>query len=140
MTNIPKSKGNQATKHGQLIKFNFTNLFLEESYTKYVEKLFPDPFSNWAYLWINTVKFYIFCLYCLASWRLLKLIETATLAFTSNRVFLKNKKRSRTSLPASSSAWFLNYDCNYLSCILLPVQIAMSACLYFVRYWAICVL
>ena len=44
-----------------------------------VEKLFPDHFlenQNWAYLWINILKFYIFCFYCLSSWGLPKVIET----------------------------------------------------------------
>ena len=40
-TNIPRSKGNQAMKFGQLIEYNLRNIFFEKSYTK---KLFPDPF------------------------------------------------------------------------------------------------
>ena len=33
------------------------------------------------------------------------------------------------------------FEEQYLSCyILLPDQIAMSDCLYFVKYWALCVL
>ena len=43
-------------KLGQLIEYNMKNIFLEESYTNMVEKLFSDPFlknQNWAYLWIN---------------------------------------------------------------------------------------
>ena len=39
------------------------------------------------------------------SWGLLEYTET--IAFTSNKAFLKNKKRCGTSLPASFSAWFL---------------------------------
>ena len=64
-------------KFCQLIEYNLRNIFLEKS-QNVVEKLFPDTFlenQNWAYLWINILKFYIFC-YCLASWGLSKLIET----------------------------------------------------------------
>ena len=46
LTNISRSKGNQAMKFGQLIDYNMRNIFLDKSYTKsyMVEKLFPDPF------------------------------------------------------------------------------------------------
>ena len=33
-------------KSGQLIEYNMRNIFLENSFTKVVEKLFPDPFLN----------------------------------------------------------------------------------------------
>ena len=33
--NISKSKGNQAIKFGQLIKYNTSNIFLEKSYKNY---------------------------------------------------------------------------------------------------------
>ena len=78
-----------------------------------VEKLFPDLFiknQNWAYLWINVPKFYIFCFYCLPSWGLSKLIVKLScrpLAFASYKALLKSKKRSGASLPALFSAWFL---------------------------------
>ena len=73
----------------------------------------PRPFfknQNWAFLWINITKFYIFSSYCLPSWGLSKLTETKPkrlLAFTSNKAFLKKKKRSGASLPVLLSAWFL---------------------------------
>ena len=44
-----------------------------------MEKLLPDPIlknQNWAYLWINSLKFYTVCFYCMQSWKLLKDIET----------------------------------------------------------------
>ena len=43
-----------------------------------VGKLFPEPFSknqNWAYFWINVLKFYTACFYCMPSWGLSKYIE-----------------------------------------------------------------
>ena len=38
---------------GQLIEYNMTNIFLEKSDKKFVEKLVSDPFLenwNWAFL------------------------------------------------------------------------------------------
>ena len=77
-----------------------------------VEKLFSYPFlkiQNWTYLWINNLKFHIVCFYCIPSGRLQIILKRSCrpLAFTSYEAFLKNKKRSRTSLPVSFSAWFL---------------------------------
>ena len=52
------------------------------------------------------------------------------------KLLQKYKKRSGTSLPASS----LHKE-KYLCCyILLPDKISLSGCLYFVRYWEICIL
>ena len=61
------------------------------------------------------------------------------LAFTSYKAFLKNKKRSGTSLPAS--LYYMIFEEKYLSCyILLPDQISLSDCFYLVTYWIIYVL
>ena len=43
-----------------------------------VEKLVSDSFlknENWAYRWINSIKFYIVCFYCMVSWGLSTYIE-----------------------------------------------------------------
>ena len=78
-------------KFGQLIEYNMRNIT-----QNVVDKLVPSSSfldtQNWAYLWINTLKFYIFCFYCLPSWGLSKMIETKLrpIAFTLNRAFLKN--------------------------------------------------
>ena len=42
--NITISKSNQTMKLGQLIKYDMTNIFLEEPYINMVEKLVPNPF------------------------------------------------------------------------------------------------
>ena len=59
-------------KIGQLIGYHRKNIFIEKSYIKkIVEKEFQDPFlkyENWPYLWINNLKFYTDCFYCIASW------------------------------------------------------------------------
>ena len=46
LSNISRSKGNQAMKFGQLIKHNMKNIFFEKSYTKCEEKLLSDPFKK----------------------------------------------------------------------------------------------
>ena len=54
------------------------NIFLE-NHTKMVEKLFPDIFlknQNVAYLWINSLKLYTVCFYCIPSRGLSKYIKT----------------------------------------------------------------
>ena len=97
-------------KPGHLVEYSLRNIFLENHTQNVVEKLFPDPFlknQNWANLCVNSLKFYSVCFYCMLSWGLSKYIEIncKPLTFTSHKAFLKNKKRSGTSLPASFSAW-----------------------------------
>ena len=43
---ISKSKGNQAIKFGQLMKYNMRHIFLEESYTKCGGETIPRLFSK----------------------------------------------------------------------------------------------
>ena len=66
-------------KFGQLTEYNIRTVFLENHSQNAVEKLFPDHFlknQNCEYLWINILKFYAACLYCMPSWELSKYIET----------------------------------------------------------------
>ena len=61
--NISKNKGNQTTKFGQLIEYNNTrNTFFWKNHTQNaIEKVVSDPFQknqNWAYLRVNSLKFY----------------------------------------------------------------------------------
>ena len=44
LLNILKSKDNQKMKFGQLIEYSVRNIFYKKAYSKWVEKLFPDPF------------------------------------------------------------------------------------------------
>ena len=53
LTNISRSKGNQITKFGQLIKYNMKNIFLEKSYTKCGGDTTPRPFSKKSKLTIS---------------------------------------------------------------------------------------
>ena len=112
MANIWRSKNNQAMKCGQLIVYNMTKVFLKNHVQNMVEKLIPDTFlemQNWVYLWISCVKFNTAYFYCMSSWGLSKLLKLScrSLASTSKKVFLKNKKKSVTSLPALFSARFI---------------------------------
>ena len=64
-------------KLGQLIKCEIKNDFVKESYTKCCGV--TGPFlknQNWAYLWINSLKFYLVCIYYMPSWVLSKYAET----------------------------------------------------------------
>ena len=80
LTNISRTKGNQTMKFGQLIEYNMRIIFFLKNHTEnVVEKLFPDLFlqnQNWAYLWINSLKSYTACFYCMPSWDLSKYIES----------------------------------------------------------------
>ena len=95
-------------KFGQLIEYNMRYTTPQNV----VKKLFPDSFlknQNWAYLWINCLKFcpvcFFFCMPIEGYQNILKL-SCRLLSFTSYKALLKNKKSSGTSLPASFSGWF----------------------------------
>ena len=84
-----------------------------KTYAKHVvEKLFPNHFlknQNWAYFLINGLKFHLVCFHCVAKVKVTKHIETkvVTTGLYLIRDFLRNKKRSGTSLLASFSVWLL---------------------------------
>ena len=115
-----------------------------------VEKLFPDPFlknQNRAYLRINILKFYLFCLYYLESRALSKLIETKLQ--TTCIYLIKKQKQKQKEVWKPKEVWnkspcpifCMVFEEKYFSCyIFLSDHISMSGCLYFVRYWKICVL
>ena len=99
-------------KFGQSIECNMRNNFLEKLYTKCGGETIPRPFSknrNWAYLWINCVTLYaVFFIVCqVEGYKNILKLSSKQLAFTSYKDFLKNKRRSGTSFPASFPAWFL---------------------------------
>ena len=54
---------------GQLIEYNMRNIFLENPYTKCGEEVSHRTFyksQNWTYLWINSLKCYKVCFYCMS--------------------------------------------------------------------------
>ena len=70
LLNILRSKGNQTITFGYLIEFNMRNVFLEKIWTKCGGKTIAWTFSknqNWAYLFINSRKFYTVRFYCMSS-------------------------------------------------------------------------
>ena len=81
------------------------NIFLKKPYSKCGGETSPRPFSGklkWAYLWINSLKFYKLVLIVLqveSYWNILKL-SCRPLAFASYWAYFRNKKKSGTSLPA----------------------------------------
>ena len=101
LTNISKSKGNQAMEFGQLIEHNMETFFLENHTQIAMEILFPDPFlknQNWAYLWIKRFTQIVFTVNQVEDNQNILTPNCRLLAFTSYKAFLKNKKRSGTSL------------------------------------------
>ena len=65
-------------KLSQVKEITQETFFLKNHTQNVVEKLFSDPFlkyQNWAYLWINSLKFYIVCFDYMTSFVLSKYIE-----------------------------------------------------------------
>ena len=96
---------------------------------------------NWAYLWINSLKFYIVCFCCMESRGLSKCIEIKmqTPCFHLILSFFEEWKDVWSQSPCL--IFCIIFEEKYLSCYILFIdQIWLSSCLYFVRYWAICVL
>ena len=79
LLHISRSKGNQRVKFDQLIEYSMRNTFFEKSYSRCGAETIPRLFlktQNWAYLWINSLNFYLVCFYCMPSWTLSEYIET----------------------------------------------------------------
>ena len=75
-----------------------------------VNELVPDPFlknQNWAYLWINSLKFYTGCFDCMASWWLSNYFETK-LQTTCFHLILSFFKKIRRGLELVSLPRFLH--------------------------------
>ena len=53
LTNISRSKCNQAMKFGQLVGYNLRSIFLEEGYTKCGGETIPRPFFKKSKLSIS---------------------------------------------------------------------------------------
>ena len=84
------------------------------------KKLFLGPFLkylNWAYLWIDGLKFYPICFFIVCQvngyQNILKL-RSRPLAFILYKDFLKIKKIPTISLPRSLSAWFLEKEVSFV--------------------------
>ena len=78
LPNISRSKSNMTMKFGQLKKCNIRSIFIEQVFTKMLEKVSPDFFLKhhiWAYIWINSRKFYTACFCYIANWGFSKYIS-----------------------------------------------------------------
>ena len=129
LRSISKHKGNLTMKFSSWWNITWETFFLKNNAQNILEKLFPRPFLKnqiWAYLWINSLKFYIVSFSCreiftqlvfiLCQVRVLKILKLCcrSLAFTSYKASLENEKRSGTGLRASFAAWFLKKNISRL--------------------------
>ena len=132
-------------KPGQLMEYNLRNLrnfslkIIHKVWCRNYSQTFLKKNKTWAYLRINVLKFYGFCVHCLSNWGLSKLIETKMQ--TPCFYFIYSYFKKQKGLELVSLSHFLHNFWRKISCyILLPDQISLSGCVYFVRYWVICVL
>ena len=129
-------------KFWQLTAYNMKNIFLEKLYTKCGRETIPRIFSKKSKLsnpWINSLKFYTVCFYCMPSWGLWKYIEIklqTTCFYLKWSIFKKNKKRLEYS---PSLIFYMIFEEKYF-CYSITGQISSPGCLYFMRYWTICIL
>ena len=100
-------------KLGQLLEYNMRNIFIKKSYTQCAGETIPRPnlFKKMKIKCISgsIVQSFIQFVFIICQvedyWNILKL-SSKPFAFTSDKAFSKNKKRSGTGIPASFSAWF----------------------------------
>ena len=127
-----KRKENQAMKIGQLMKYSLRNIFLQKSCRKWGRRPIPDLFLcfkksfRWGKRKSSAPYFYIY----FGRPQLRHTIKT-------------NFRTFQTVDPEICSILILCkiFSEKYFSCyILLTDQISLSFCIYFLRYWAICVL
>ena len=111
LSNILKSKGNQTTKFGQLIKCNMRKSFLEKSYTNFGGETIERPFTKKLKLSISLnqqseILPSLILLYVLVKdYRKLK-SRGWPLTFSSYKAVLKNENRFATNPPTSFCVWF----------------------------------
>ena len=96
-----------------------------------------DPDLSISLIQQSEMLYNLFFLYVQVEvYKIILNISCWPLALTLHEVFLKNKKRSGTSLPTSFSTWFLKNNISRLLIVLID-QISSFDCLYLLRYWAI---
>ena len=99
-------------KFGPLINYDLRNIFLETSCTECrgetIRRAFFKKSKLSISLDVSILKFntFFFIVCQVEDYRNWLKLSCRPLAFTSNKAFLKRKRRSGTSLPASFSAWF----------------------------------
>ena len=129
-------------KFGQLIKYSMKNIFLKYHTQHVIEKLFPEPFlKNKIGLYINSLKFYTVCLYCMPSRGLSKYFDTKLKATSLSLTLSSFKKQKEVWNQSLCLIFCMIFKEKHFSCyILLADQISLFDEFYIMRYWAICVL
>ena len=64
LPNISRSKNNQAMKFGQLLEHNMRTFYFEKCSGEGLSQSFSKN-QNYAYLWSNSLKFYIYSFFLL---------------------------------------------------------------------------
>ena len=65
LLNISRSVVNQTMTFGQPIEYNMSKIFLGKSFTKCGGVVLSSFFKK-TYPWINSLKFYTVCFYCMS--------------------------------------------------------------------------
>ena len=99
-------------KFGQLIEYDMRNTFLKKSYGKCTGETIPRSFSKKPKLsiFLGQEPKFLNCLFSqYTKFRAIEIYwnQAAEQLLLLYKVFLINKKRSGTGVPASFSAWFL---------------------------------
>ena len=137
LPNISRSEGNQTMAFGQLTEYNLINIFLKKSYAKFGGETIPRPFPEKSKLSISLgqyskVLYSLFLLYVK-----LKAIEIYQ-NYAADHFLLLNVKVWKWS---SCLIFCMISEEKHFSCYILSTgQILLPVCLYFVRYWVMCLL
>ena len=109
--------------------------FLKNHTQNVVEKLVPDHFlknQNWAYLWINSLKFWVVYFYCVPNWGLSKYIEIKfqTTCFYLLQSFFKNKIHFVQTFLRKIFLLLYSIDWpNFIICLFLLREILGNICI-----------
>ena len=98
-----------------------------------VKKQVPEGFLknyNWAYLWINSLKFYTVSFYCMQSWGPSKYIETKLQTTCFYLLLSFSKEQKEVSKQSSCPIFCIIFEKKYFSCyVLLIDQVSLPGCL-----------
>ena len=124
-------------KFGQLILYNMRNISVEKPYAKCGEETISRP----LYINISICSSFIHFVFIMLIWDISNIVKPSSRsrAFTLSKAFLKKQKEVWNESPRL--IFWMIFEERHFSCnILLTDQISLSCCLWFVKYWAICVL
>ena len=118
LRNISKNKRNLAKKFGQSIERKKRNIFLQKLYAKCAGENVPRTFfRKWKLsILLDQLSKVLFIVCQVKGYRNMWKLNCRPLAFTFYKAFLKEKRRSGTSLPVSFSALFLKKNISLVIC------------------------